>query len=720
MYRITPETTVYTDVTIAKIPSYTRSEWVRISATMATFAHFLITRFNVRIFYANPPDVEWLEHRFQLFDRFCYPSVFGQSTQNFKWIVLFDEQTPEHYRQRIQKYAQWENFCPVYVPALENSQAVQQAVRLAIIRLIQQQFPEPPAYLITSRVDNDDALCTRFLELVQQQFHQQAFQFVNFPQGYVWNEGKVYLHPPYPQSPFVSLIEKVGEFTPDGLQTVFCQNHHEIHLMGDQFKVVEVDCTPAWMQVVHGKNIYNHVKGIRQPIAGIKNHFKLDPSCISSTENQRSFFLEQNIDRARSFWEDLTKKIKVMNLNCLKSAVPQPWKQQIKSKLMQPLQPLKRKFYAKLSYLKDRSQERYIQTKTKFAQFLQLRWEYVRGAISTEYNFRFRRTEIQQHLQKIRSLPRGIYIEATNICNAKCTFCAYPLMERPKQTMPMDIFERIVDEYIELGGKYVGLTPIVGDPFVDAHIFDRLDYLDRRPEIAGFHFYTNAILMKPKVIEKLLKYGKKLKIFVSWGGFDRQTYKDIMGVDYFDLVQRNIEAFVAAKQHTRSLTQLTIALRCPTIKLYGELWNQFCQWEQQGLIAIEGHVMEYDSWAGKVNATQLKTVGLNARLMPHKRGACEMLYTKPVVLANGKVNACSCRDVEAELIVGDLHESNLKEIWKGEGIDSIIERHERGDFPDVCKRCTWYVSVYNRHQSTIFNPWLNWSEEGEEEARRLW
>ncbi len=695
---------------------------------MAEFAHFLITRFNVRIFYADPPDSQWLEHRFQLFDRFCYPSVFGQSTQNFKWIVLFDEQTPEVYRQKIQRYTNWQNFCPVYVPALENSRAVQQAVRLAIINLSQQHFSEPPEYLITSRVDNDDALCVNFMELVQQQFYQQAFQFVNFPHGYVWNEGKVYLHPPYPQSPFVSLIEKVGEFTPDGLQTVFCQNHHEIHLMGDKFKVVDVDRTPAWMQVVHGKNIYNHVKGVRQSIVGLETQFKLEASCILSTENKLSLVLEQSLDRLKNGLKNLNQIQIKMNLNSLKSAVPQPWKQQIKSRFLQPLQRLKQKLTSKISYLKDRLQERYIQTRTKLAQFLQLRWQYVQGAMSTEYNFRFRRAEIQQHLQKIRNLPRGIYIEATNICNAKCTFCAYPLMERPKQTMPIDVFQRIVDEYIELGGKYVGLTPIVGDPFVDPYLFERLDYLDRCPEIAGFHFYTNAILMKPKIIEKLLKYEQKLKIFVSWGGFDRQTYKEIMGVDYFDLVQRNIEAFVAAKQQSRShsvsagesQTQLTIALRCPTIKLYGDLWNQFCQWEQQGLIAIEGHIMEYDSWAGKINADRLKSVGLNSRLMPHKRGACEMLYTKPVVLANGKVNACSCRDVEAELIVGDLHESSLKEIWQGEGIDAIVDRHERGDFPDVCQRCTWYVSVYNRHQSTIFNPWLNWSEDGEEEARRLW
>lgn len=341
-------------------------------------------------------------------------------------------------------------------------------------------------------------------------------------------------------------------------------------------------------------------------------------------------------------------------------------------------------------------------------------------AIATEYHFRFQRQQIQERLEQQRHLPRGLYIEGTNTCNAKCTFCAYPQMERPKQVMPLEDFCHAIDQYVAMGGKHVGITPIVGDPFVDPYIFDRLDDLYRRPQIEGFHFYTNAILMKPKTIDRLLQYGDRLTIFVSWGGFDRHTYKALMGVDYFDLVSRNIAAFVEAKQHTQSGTRLTIALRCPPANFHGELWNQFRAWENQGLIGMEGHNMEYDSWGGKVSDSALQSVGLSPRPKPYKRGACELLYMKPVILADGRVNACACRDVEAELIVGDLKTDSLKDIWNGGEIDKLIQRHERGDFPEVCQRCTWYVSIYNPRQTTIFNPYLNWAQESSAESRKLW
>lgn len=334
------------------------------------------------------------------------------------------------------------------------------------------------------------------------------------------------------------------------------------------------------------------------------------------------------------------------------------------------------------------------------------------NVISTEYNFRFRRQAVKEQLNAIRNLPRNLHIEGTNICNAKCTFCAYPQMERAKETMPMEDFKRIINEYVKMGGNYVSLTPIVGDPFVDRNIFERLDYLYSLPEIKGFYFYTNAILMKPQVSQRLLAYGEKLEIHVSFGGFDRETYKEIMGIDMFDVVRHNIEAFIDQKVRSGSATGFQIALRCPLSKCTGDLWKKFRQLEREGVLKIQS-IPAYDSWAGKVKEENLKKVGLEPTEKPYKRGACELLYMKPIVLANGKVNACACRDVEAELIVGDLKESTLSEVWTGDGIEELIERHESGDFPDVCKRCTWYVSVYNRHSanSRINQAALHWSEQ---------
>ncbi|MEZ6021815.1 MAG: radical SAM protein [Planctomycetota bacterium] len=136
--------------------------------------------------------------------------------------------------------------------------------------------------------------------------------------------------------------------------------------------------------------------------------------------------------------------------------------------------------------------------------------------LNTEYHYRFRRRAVRASLEALRPLPRGLHIEGTNICNAECVFCAYPVMQRRKKVMPMEDFRAVIDDYVAMGGRAVSLTPIVGDPFVDKFLFERLDDLYARPEIRQIGFYTNAILMDREKSRRLMAYGDKLHVHVPW------------------------------------------------------------------------------------------------------------------------------------------------------------------------------------------------------------
>ncbi len=327
---------------------------------------------------------------------------------------------------------------------------------------------------------------------------------------------------------------------------------------------------------------------------------------------------------------------------------------------------------------------------------------HVMDVVNTEYHYRFKRSEIRAHLETLRRIPRGLHVEGTNICNAECVFCAYPQMERKKTVMPMEDFRRIVLEYLAMGGRHVSLTPIVGDPFVDKHVFERLDFLMNEPRVLGISFYTNAILMSREKSARLMQYAPKLHVHVSWGGFDENTWNTIMGVPKFAAARDAVLGFLEEKRKSGSKIPFTLALRCPDGAKVGPLWETLRAARDEGLVEIAG-MPDYDSWAGKVKDSDLEKVGLRPRKMPFKLGACELLFTKPVVLANGDVNACACRDVEAELIVGNVREEPLARIWAGRKIDELIEAHERGDYPDVCRRCTYFVSVYNSRRSRTFD-----------------
>jgi MoaA/NifB/PqqE/SkfB family radical SAM enzyme len=295
-------------------------------------------------------------------------------------------------------------------------------------------------------------------------------------------------------------------------------------------------------------------------------------------------------------------------------------------------------------------------------------------------------------LPRASAWPHALFLETSNICNARCVFCAYPKMRRPKMTMSMELFRSVIDQYALTGGE-VDLTPIVGDPFMDLKFFERLDYISSKPSLPRFHFFTNAIAMTPEVGARLLKYAGRLTVNISFGGFDAVTYNKVFGVDKFEAATANIRSLIELKRAAGSALGIQINLRTPLENNKGPFWDYLMQAETSGLAVITW-MGAYDSWAGQVEEEALKEAGLKARPMPDKYGPCHRLLTSPVVLADGLVNACACRDVEGTLIIGDLRQQPLKEVLRGKPLYDLLKRHAAGDFPEVCRKCTYYDPVY--------------------------
>lgn len=128
------------------------------------FSHLLLTRFNVKCNATGLGlDQAWLNHRFELFDQFCYPSVYSQSNQHFKWLVFFDTETPEFFKEKVNKFSHWENFIPVYTDLIfKDDGNFPEELRKKITRYIN---PESE-YLITTRIDNDDVICKQYIAMI--------------------------------------------------------------------------------------------------------------------------------------------------------------------------------------------------------------------------------------------------------------------------------------------------------------------------------------------------------------------------------------------------------------------------------------------------------------------------------------------------------------------------------------------------------------------------
>jgi len=223
----------------------------------ASFQHLLLTRFNVQIFTGQGSDTAWLEHRFRFFERVCVPSVLSQTVLGFRWVLFCDAASPTWVLDRL-RTSIGAAAAPVFV--FIDGPETRENFRAALAPLLAPGH----THLITSRLDNDDALAVRFMETVQAQFTGQDFEFVNFPEGHTCFQGRVYALR-HPSSPFLSLVERLD--TPETIRTVMCEPHQEV---ASRYPVRQVECGPAWLQIIHGRNVCNMVRGRSRPLADLR------------------------------------------------------------------------------------------------------------------------------------------------------------------------------------------------------------------------------------------------------------------------------------------------------------------------------------------------------------------------------------------------------------------------------------------------------------------
>ena len=216
------------------------------------YQHVVLTRFNALTGYSDRPekriDPVWLTGRFDLFDRFCYPSLQAQRVE-FDWLVFFDAGTPVEFRERIDRY---DRLTPVYVEEPLTDPLIASAVH----ERLRPNFD----YLITTRVDNDDAIADSYLERVQGEFRSQPLEFVNFPIGFDRCDDRLYLRVARSNT-FMSLIERIPRDRSQ-IRTVHCAPHDHL---GSVAPVRQVLAPPLWQVVIHGGNVTNEVLGIRRP-----------------------------------------------------------------------------------------------------------------------------------------------------------------------------------------------------------------------------------------------------------------------------------------------------------------------------------------------------------------------------------------------------------------------------------------------------------------------
>lgn len=171
------------------------------------------------------------------------PSVQAQTNQGFEWIIYFDPESPAWLVDRVAEYAETGLFNPIYRASVSREEL------LGDIRAVADGTGHS---LVTTNLDNDDALAIDFVDRIQHVPRQPERTAVFLATGLIRSGAKLYLRVDRDNA-FCSVVE------PWDAPTTCWSDWHV--LLRRTMPVIELRGTPGWLQVVHGENVSNHVRG---------------------------------------------------------------------------------------------------------------------------------------------------------------------------------------------------------------------------------------------------------------------------------------------------------------------------------------------------------------------------------------------------------------------------------------------------------------------------
>lgn len=219
--------------------------------------HYLITRFNIGIYGRSKVDPEaWMPERIRLFKTYCAPSVRTQTCQDFSWIVLVDRRTPDRDQHDILNAMRPEVDELVYVDVPDRFKFKEdegEPLWLPTFRLM--VLSTQADIIITSRLDNDDAIASDFMQEVKTMAARGCSgAVVDFPYGSVYDEssGKAYAVNHAKGSSFISLVSRVSS----KMHTVYRACHRTVAIHATKYMPVP-NKSEMWLMVLHGNNMSN-------------------------------------------------------------------------------------------------------------------------------------------------------------------------------------------------------------------------------------------------------------------------------------------------------------------------------------------------------------------------------------------------------------------------------------------------------------------------------
>lgn len=259
--------------------------------------------------------------------------------------------------------------------------------------------------------------------------------------------------------------------------------------------------------------------------------------------------------------------------------------------------------------------------------------------------------------EKVGYLPVRLWIEITGVCNLKCIMCPQS-SRKDLGHMSIELFKKIIDE--ASGFVHDTKLNIGGEPTLHPHFDELIRYAEDNKLQTEMH--TNATALSKEKSIRLLD-SRLSVISFSLDAFDKKTYEASRVGGKFEATIENIKQFLELKKSRGSGKPYTIIqlMQIPGVSDNKSKVENRVREFYKGSQIDEIKTIQAHNFGGKVkNAETQKNL---FDFKKHKPHPCGEIYHAMSIKWSGKVVPC-CTDFHDQLVLGDVNENSLLEIWK--------------------------------------------------------
>lgn len=266
--------------------------------------------------------------------------------------------------------------------------------------------------------------------------------------------------------------------------------------------------------------------------------------------------------------------------------------------------------------------------------------------------------------------PHEISLETLSLCNAACTFCPYPTIDRKGVKMSDELIDRLIKEMATFTRPFMFSPFKLSDPLLERRLIPICQRINKEVPLARIRIFTNGSALTPDKVSAIAGLKNVIHLWISLNSHIKEEYEPLMGLDFDRTVKRLDYLHEQDFPHPVMLS---------TVGFPNEPFRRYCfdRWPKFQSMAIKK-----DAWLDYTDPQDT--------IIPDT--GCGRWFELSI-LSTGKVSHCCMDDgIGGQYLIGDVEKQTLLEVYNSpfwrERREKMLSRKELDD-RSPCSRCSY-------------------------------